>query len=83
MTVPPSGAPGRAKTIAANGDVVAKPYGLGRWHSPRRYACAHVGCGRESRSLAPGGRHVVLRADGEATDRAHNCCGSHPNPQMS
>lgn len=62
----------RAKTIAANGEVVAKPYGAGRWHSPRRYGCAHSGCEGSASMLVRGDAHDV---DGQA--RAHNCCGEH------
>ena len=61
----------RAKTIAANGDIVPKPYGPSRWASPRRYACAHPGCGEKAVVVKPAGAHEG------GLSRAHNCCCSH------
>lgn len=68
----------RAKTIAANGEIVPKPYGYGRWHSPRRYGCAHVGCGGAAATLVRAGTHPV--DDRTDTRPVHNCCGQHESP---
>lgn len=62
----------RVKTIAANGEVIPKPYGLGRWHSPRRYGCGHDGCTGPAEVLARADSHPV-----DGANRSHNCCGSH------
>lgn len=62
----------RAKTIAANGEIIDKPYGYGRWHSPRRYGCAHDGCPNPASTLVRADVHDV---NGAA--KAHNCCDSH------
>ena len=65
--------PARVKTIAANGEVIDKPYGPGRWHSPRRYGCAHEGCTGAAEITARSGDHEVA----PDSTRAHNCCGTH------
>lgn len=63
----------RPKTIAANGEIVPKPYGAGRWHSPRRYDCAHDGCDQPATIVAAADSHEL--ADG--VSKTHNCCGNH------
>lgn len=63
----------RPKTIAANGEIISKPYGMGRWHSPRHYGCAHPGCDGAAEITARSGDHES--APGK--NGAHNCCGAH------
>lgn len=62
----------RAKTINAKGEIVPKPYGPGRWASPKRYGCKHDGCTNAA---------SVLKSDHGiepgAAAKAHNCCGRH------
>lgn len=65
--------PEREKTIAANGEIVSKPYGPSRWASPRRRPCAHDGCPVEATILARAEAHDLA----EGHRRAHNCCGTH------
>lgn len=62
----------RAKTIAANGEIVPKPYGPGRWRSPRRYRCAHGDCNKAASILVRANVHDVA-----GSAKAHNCCGAH------
>lgn len=51
-------------TIDSKGNIVPKPNGLGRWHSPRRYECAHEDCTNPATILSSVGK-------------AHNCCTEH------
>ena len=52
------------KTIDHNGNIVDKPYGLGRWARVRVYTCTHTDCTNSA---------VTLRT----SPTAHNCCGIH------
>lgn len=59
----------RQMTIAANGEIVPKPYGVSRWARPRTRSCAHRGCLEAATVLDTG------HATGETG--AHNCCKTH------
>lgn len=57
-------------------------YGLDRFHSPRRYGCAHTGCDGAASTLARAGEHDVVDENGATSTRTHNCCGDHdPQPE--
>jgi hypothetical protein len=55
---------GTPLTIDHSGNIVPKPYGAGRWHSPRLYNCVHDECENTA----------VITA---RKPTAHNCCGNH------
>ena len=58
-------------------------YGLDRFHSPRRYGCAHHGCPGAASTLARAGDHEVLTSDGSTHSKTHNCCGGDHTTQTS
>lgn len=47
-------------------------YGRDRFHSPRRYTCAHDECPGVATTLARADAHEV-----NGQTRTHNCCGDH------
>ena len=59
---------GRPRTIDAKGNIVPKPYGKGRWHSPRVFKCHHDNCETPAAILSGAGK-------------AHNCCGTHDHEE--
>lgn len=63
----------RRKTINSKGEIVEAPYGLGRWHSPRTYGCAHTDCANPATVLKTANAHT----DTDTPANAHNCCGTH------
>ncbi len=65
----------RARTINSKGEIVEKPYGAGRWASPRTYSCAHDDCPLPAAVLKAAGSHPAQ--DDAAVAKAHNCCGRH------
>jgi len=75
-------APERETTIDSKGNIVPKPYGYGRWHSPRKYGCAHRGCQNPATILARLGSEEFTTEAGELTTKAHNCCGEHPAEKL-
>lgn len=65
------------RRIIAPPPLDAPKYGLGRYHSPRRYGCAHTGCTGAASTLARSGAHEVAPGN----FKTHNCCGDHdPQP---
>jgi hypothetical protein len=66
----------RRRTINSRGEIVTPPYGVGRWSSPKKYACAHRDCAHQATILMRANAHGDAVSD-HATQKAHNCCGTH------